>query len=138
MKIGKATEATEVFYKKNCTSEACNSIKKESNISGKYCEIFKNTYFEEHLRSVASKATIKCGILNRYTTKLVHGRWRSPFTCMLLFKNKCVTAQKVSVFGVILVRIQFECGKMRTRITSNTDTFHAVCCTSVSSMIIAC
>ena len=43
----------------------------------------------------------------------------------------------MSVFGVILVRerygeirsispIQFECGKMRTRITPNTDTFYAV------------
>ena len=46
---------------------------------------------------------------------------------------------KVSVFAVILVRIflyfprygvslhiQSECGKMQTRITPNTDTFHAV------------
>ena len=40
---------------------------------------------------------------------------------------KTVTAQKVSVFGAILVRIQSECGKMLTRITPNTDTFHAVC-----------
>ena len=36
------------------------------------------------------------------------------------------TAQKVSVFGVILVRIQSECGKTRTRITPNTDAFHPV------------
>ena len=33
---------------------------------------------------------------------------------------------KVSVFGVIMVRIQSECGKMWTRITSNMDTFYAV------------
>ena len=33
---------------------------------------------------------------------------------------------EVSVFGVILVRIQSECRKIRTRITPNTDTFHAV------------
>ena len=32
------------------------------------------------------------------------------------------------VFGVILVRIQSKCGKMRTRITPNTDTCHAVSC----------
>ena len=32
----------------------------------------------------------------------------------------------MSVFGVILVRIQSECVKIRTRITPNTDTFHAV------------
>ena len=34
----------------------------------------------------------------------------------------CNTASKVSVFG----DIQSECRKMRTRITPNTDTFHAV------------
>ena len=32
------------------------------------------------------------------------------------------TAQKASVFGVILVRIQSKCGKIRTRITPNMDT----------------
>ena len=37
-----------------------------------------------------------------------------------------MTASKVSVFEVILVRIQSECGKIRTRITPNTDTFYAV------------
>ena len=30
------------------------------------------------------------------------------------------------VFGVILIRIQSECGKIRTRITPNTDTFCVV------------
>ena len=48
-----------------------------------------------------------------------------------------VTAWKVSVFGVILELfcifphldwLQSECGKTRTRITPNTDTFHAVLC----------
>ena len=32
----------------------------------------------------------------------------------------------MSLFGVVLVRIQSECGKMWTRITPNTDTFHVV------------
>ena len=36
------------------------------------------------------------------------------------------TEYKVSVFGVILVGIQSECGKMWTRITPNTDTFQAM------------
>ena len=36
------------------------------------------------------------------------------------------TAWKVSIFGVILVRIQSESEKIRTRITPNTDTFNAV------------
>ena len=33
---------------------------------------------------------------------------------------------KISVFGVILIRIQSRYGKIRTRITPNTDTFYAV------------
>ena len=51
--------------------------------------------------------------------------------------HSVVTVWKVSLFGVILVRvfpvylislrIQSECGKMRTRITPNTDTFYALC-----------
>ena len=36
------------------------------------------------------------------------------------------TAQKVPAFGVTMVRIQPECEKIRTKITPNTDTFHAV------------
>ena len=33
------------------------------------------------------------------------------------------TLREESVFGVILVRIQYECGKIRTKIIVNTDTF---------------
>ena len=36
-----------------------------------------------------------------------------------------MTASKVFIFEVILVRIQSECGKIRIRITPNTDTFYA-------------
>ena len=39
-------------------SKTCNFIKKEipkQVFSCEYCEIFKNTYFEEHLRTVVSK-----------------------------------------------------------------------------------
>ena len=36
------------------------------------------------------------------------------------------TKYKISVFGVILVRTQSECGKIWTIITPNTDNFHAV------------
>ena len=36
------------------------------------------------------------------------------------------TALKVSVFGVMLVRIQSECGKIWTRITPNTNTFYVM------------
>ena len=46
------------------------------------------------------------------------------FECIVLFKSN--TAWKVSVFGVILARIQSECGKIQTRITPNMDTLYAV------------
>ena len=36
------------------------------------------------------------------------------------------TAWKVSVFGVILVRLRSECSKIRTRIILNTDTFFSI------------
>ena len=53
------------------------------------------------------------------------------------FPQISFTVWEVSVFGVILVRIfphsdwirrdmEYECGKLRTRITPNTDTFHTV------------
>ena len=37
-----------------------------------------------------------------------------------------LAAYKVSAFRVLLIRIQSECGKIRTRKTPNTDTFGAV------------
>ena len=48
------------------------------------------------------------------------------FVAPLSVVFKLFTAWKVSIFAVILARIQSECGKIRTRITPNTDTFHAV------------
>ena len=47
-------------------------------------------------------------------------RWKCKLFSLLS------TAQKVSVFGVFLVRIQPECGKIETRKTPNIDTFHVV------------
>ena len=43
--------------------------------------------------------------------------------------SECLNCVKVSVFGVILVRIQSECGKIWTRINPNTETFHVMLCT---------
>ena len=40
-----------------------------------------------------------------------------------IYNSKAI---EMSVFRVIPVRIQTECGKIRTRITPNMDTFHAV------------
>ena len=40
--------------------------------------------------------------------------------------NICFCASKISRIYRISLLIQFECGKIRTRITPNTDTFYAV------------
>ena len=50
------------------------------------------------------------------------------------------TTKKVSVFGVILICIQSECGKIRIRTTPNTETFHAVLffLTKYHHLIISC
>ena len=47
-------------------------------------------------------------------------RQNNPWSTLALGETHI--AWKTSVFGII----QFECGKMRTRITPNTDTFYAV------------
>ena len=44
----------------------------------------------------------------------------------IVWKVLICTAWKVPVLGVFLVRVQSECGKIRTRKTPNMDTFHAV------------
>ena len=65
--------------------------------------------------------------LSIFTIKPHHGRLteiRSRVDKPRLNMNS--TAQKVSAFGVTLVRIQPEYGKIRTKITPNTNTFHAV------------
>ena len=65
-------------------------------------------------------------------------RYHLKFACVMARVRNTSLGKKVSVFGVILVRIfqhsdwirrdsQSECGKMRTRITPNMDTFHTVC-----------
>ena len=48
------------------------------------------------------------------------------FVDSIIFSRGINRVWKVPVFGVILVCIQSECGKIRTRITPNTDTFYAV------------
>ena len=49
-------QPTEVFYKKAADKKLANSQKTslfESLFNSEYCEIFKSTYFEEHLRTAA-------------------------------------------------------------------------------------
>ena len=56
----------EVFYEKSCSQKFRNSLRKVADLqpylkdtptqvfSYEYCEVFKNTYFEEHLLTAAS------------------------------------------------------------------------------------
>ena len=52
--------------------------------------------------------------------------------CVKSVRIRCYSGPHVPAFGLnterygVSVRIQPECGKMRSRITPNTDTFHAV------------
>ena len=123
--------------------------------SSEICESFKNTYFEEHLQTTASK-----NLLHEFPETGIFPDNLKIADITLIFKKKDPldktnypsvsilpimfnTAWKVSVFGVILVRIfphsdwkterfsvsfriQPECGKIRARITPNTGTFYAV------------
>ena len=63
----------------------------------------------------------------RVLPKVLQGKWCQDLQkpCSIILS---LTSWKVSVFGVILVRIRSESGKIRTRITPNTDTTHAVLC----------
>ena len=63
-------QPTEVFFKERCC-EACNFIKKETLAQVFYCEfceIFKNTFFIEHLWATASPWSDL--IIRKYSEKL--------------------------------------------------------------------
>ena len=62
----------EVFYRKSCSLKFCNIHMKKTELesvfnkvvptqvfSSKYCNIFINTYFEEHLRTAASECRLQ-------------------------------------------------------------------------------
>ena len=58
-------------------SEACNFIKKETLaqvFSCEFCEIFKNTFFTEHLWTTASVNTIAVSKIKNFTFFLVKGQ----------------------------------------------------------------
>ena len=62
-----------------------------------------------------------------YNTMINRKSTKSPFAwSSKVPKHFKRTLREVSIFGVFLVRIQSECGKIRTRKTPNTDIFHAV------------
>ena len=66
--------------------------------------------------------------------KVVEGSFWKPKAWILSLREKCPDLELFwsafscirTEYGEISLRIQFECGKMRTRINSNTDTFYAM------------
>ena len=76
--------------------------------SCEFCKVFKNTSFSEHLWTTTS------------VSKKKDFNWfHVPYN---LRAYHCVNSVGISL------RIQSECGKIRTRITPNTNTFHVVYC----------
>ena len=55
-KIHRKTPAPESLFEWSCRPQACNFIKIETlvpRLSREFCEIFKNTFFTEHIRAIA-------------------------------------------------------------------------------------
>ena len=56
------------------------------------------------------------------------------YICVKIICIRSYSGPHFPTFGLnterysVSLRVQSECGKMRTRITSNTDTFHSMCC----------
>ena len=57
-----------VFFNKVAGLQAADFFRKGSNteVSCEVCETFKNTYFEEHLQTTASKAFYKKAVLKNF------------------------------------------------------------------------
>ena len=104
-KIHRKTPAPESLFKWSFTPEARNCIKRETLaqvFSCKFCEIFKNTFFREDLRTIPS---VYCELLENKVKNLLkkfykftnYGlriviTWRTSnirFLFPLKFKNKC-------------------------------------------------
>ena len=81
-------------------------------------ESFKNTFFKENLRATASRF--------RFVRQFIVS---SPFHCVKSVRILSHSAPYFPEFGLkterypISLRIQSKCGKIRTRVTLNTDTF---------------
>ena len=74
--------------------------------------------------------------------KVVEGSFWKPKAWILSLREKCPDLELFwsafscirTEYGEISLRIQSECGKMRTRINSNTDTFYAMLSSTLSSL----
>ena len=91
-------------------------------LSCKLAAYFQSTFSQEQLRVAASAASSYYWQL--LLIPMLH--------CLKSVHIRSYSGPHFSAFGLntyrhsVSLRIQSECGKMRTRITPNTDTFHAV------------
>ena len=78
----------EVFCEK--ALQGCNIIKNETPpqvSSSEYCEVFKNTYFKEHLRTVAAFVCLRVIVwllfskIDLYIWRKPNGLWNIPDGC---------------------------------------------------------
>ena len=60
----------ESLFNKVAGLKACNLLKRDSNTSVLFCEIFKNTYFEEHLRTTACRSHCEESFSEEYLWEL--------------------------------------------------------------------
>ena len=68
-------------------------------------------------------------------------QFKGEYHCIKSVRIRSYSGPYFSVFGLnterheVSLRIQSECGKMRTRITPNTNTFHAACLIHVQRLM---
>ena len=96
----------------------------------KLCKISKIGLFYESSERLRALDCFHKNLRFRCLTKLQCAKKYIDYHCV---KSVCVRSDsgpQFSVFGLnterYVLRIQYECGKIRTRITPNTDTFYEV------------
>ena len=71
----------EFLFNKIASLQGCNFIKKKLRqrcFKVKFCEIFRNTYFEEYLQSAASGDVVQIRLRQRCTRNLLVQCWPRP------------------------------------------------------------
>ena len=92
--------------------------------SCKFCETFQNTFFGALSASCTYMIVIYVVQNDTKNTNNIY--------CVKSVRIQSYSGLDFPTFGLnteryrVSLRLQSECGKMRTRITPNTDTFHAV------------
>ena len=137
--IQRKTLVLESFFNKVAVLKACNFDEKDFNAGVFLWKVLRTPILKNFCEQLVLRFCIVTILFSNASQHYGVISWEF----WELYEYEIIaTASKVSVFGVILVRIfphldariqkrlslciQSECGKMWTRITPNTDTFHAV------------